>query len=70
MAETSDVVVKSGAEGLVCAAVLGSGVGVAVKAGDGASRAGRWEAPSENARCTQAYAHSVGVATQRGNLAT
>ena len=39
MVETSDVVVKSGAEGLVCAAVLGSGIGVAVKAGDGASRA-------------------------------
>ncbi|HEX9313312.1 MAG TPA: asparaginase [Actinomycetota bacterium] len=39
MAETSDVVVKSGAEGLVCAAVLGAGVGLAVKAGDGGSRA-------------------------------
>ena len=39
MAESSDVVVKSGAEGLVCASVLGSGIGVAVKAGDGASRA-------------------------------
>ena len=35
---------------------------------DGASRAGRWEAPSENARCTQACTDSVGAVTQRGKI--
>jgi len=40
METTGDVVVKVGAEGLVCAAVLGPGLGVAVKAADGAARAG------------------------------
>jgi L-asparaginase II len=33
------VVVKVGAEGLVCAAVLGEGIGIAVKIADGSSRA-------------------------------
>lgn len=39
MTETRDVLVKSGAEALECAAVLSSGVGVAVKIADGAFRA-------------------------------
>ena len=33
------VVVKVGAEGLVCAAVLGAGIGIAVKIADGSARA-------------------------------
>jgi L-asparaginase II len=37
---TGDVVAKSGAEALVCAAVLPSGLGVAVKVADGGWRAG------------------------------
>jgi L-asparaginase II len=40
MARTGDVVVKSGAETLECAASLDSGLGVAVKVADGGSRAG------------------------------
>jgi L-asparaginase II len=39
MEAVPDVVVKVGAEGLVCGAVLGRGVGVAVKVEDGAARA-------------------------------
>ena len=39
MRATGDVVVKSGAEALECAAVLSSGLGVAVKIDDGGSRA-------------------------------
>jgi L-asparaginase II len=39
MKATGDVVAKSGAEALECAAVLPSGLGVAVKVEDGASRA-------------------------------
>ena len=39
MQATGDVVVKSGAEALECAAVLSSGLGVAVKIDDGGSRA-------------------------------
>jgi L-asparaginase II len=39
MRATGDVVVKSGAEALECAAVLPSGLGVAVKIDDGGSRA-------------------------------
>ena len=39
MRVTGDVVVKSGAEALECAAVLSSGLGVAVKIDDGGSRA-------------------------------
>ena len=34
-----EVVVKVGAEGLVCAAVLGAGIGIAVKIADGSARA-------------------------------
>jgi L-asparaginase II len=34
-----DVVVKVGAEGLVCAGVVGRGIGVAVKVADGSARA-------------------------------
>ena len=37
---TGDVLVKSGAEGLECAALLAPGLGVAVKIEDGGSRAG------------------------------
>jgi L-asparaginase II len=40
MTETADVVAKSGAEGLECAAVLDPGLGVAVKVADGSWRAG------------------------------
>ena len=39
MKATGDVVAKSGAEALECAAVLPSGLGVAVKIDDGGSRA-------------------------------
>jgi L-asparaginase II len=39
MTATGDVVAKSGAEGLECAAILPSGLGVAVKVEDGGSRA-------------------------------
>jgi L-asparaginase II len=39
MEATSDVVVKSGAEALVCAAILGQGTGVAIKVRDGGARA-------------------------------
>jgi L-asparaginase II len=39
MRATGDVVVKEGAEALVCAAVLSSGLGVAVKVSDGGERA-------------------------------
>jgi L-asparaginase II len=39
MRTTGDVVVKEGAEALVCAAVLASGLGVAVKVSDGGDRA-------------------------------
>ena len=39
MQATGDVVVKEGAEALDCAAVLSSGLGVAVKVADGSSRA-------------------------------
>lgn len=39
MVAVPDVVVKVGAEGLVCAGVLGRGIGVAVKVADGAARA-------------------------------
>jgi L-asparaginase II len=39
MRTTGDVVVKEGAEALVCAAVLSSGLGVAVKVSDGGERA-------------------------------
>ena len=39
MKATGDVVAKSGAEALECAAVLPSGLGVAVKIEDGGSRA-------------------------------
>ena len=39
MQEVTDVVAKGGAEGLICAAVLDRGLGVAVKIRDGASRA-------------------------------
>jgi L-asparaginase II len=38
MAATGDVVVKGGAEGLVCAAILPLGLGVAIKASDGNGR--------------------------------
>lgn len=38
MATTGDVVAKEGAEGLVCAALLGSGLGIAVKIADGNGR--------------------------------
>jgi L-asparaginase II len=40
MTETADVVAKSGAEALECAAVLDPGLGVAVKISDGGWRAG------------------------------
>jgi L-asparaginase II len=40
MSETADVVAKSGAEALECAAVLDPGLGVAVKVADGGWRAG------------------------------
>jgi L-asparaginase II len=40
MTETGDVLAKSGAEALECAAVLSSGLGVAVKVADGGYRAG------------------------------
>ncbi len=39
MQACGDVVVKAGAEGMICAAVLGRGLGVAVKVLDGSSRA-------------------------------
>ena len=39
MQATGDVVAKEGAEALDCAAVLSSGLGVAVKISDGSSRA-------------------------------
>jgi L-asparaginase II len=39
MQEAAEVIAKGGAEGLMCAAVLDRGLGVAVKVGDGASRA-------------------------------
>jgi L-asparaginase II len=39
MAETHDVLVKEGAEALVCAAALAPGLGVAVKVADGGERA-------------------------------
>ncbi len=39
MTEGRDLVVKSGAEGLACAALLGPGLGVAVKVADGGDRA-------------------------------
>jgi L-asparaginase II len=39
MREVPDLVVKSGAEGLACAAVLSTGLGVAVKIEDGGDRA-------------------------------
>ena len=39
MREVPGLLVKSGAEGLACAAVLGSGLGVAVKVDDGGDRA-------------------------------
>jgi L-asparaginase II len=39
MEAVPDVVVKVGAEGLVCAGVIGRGIGVAVKVADGAARA-------------------------------
>ncbi|MFN2545206.1 MAG: asparaginase [Actinomycetota bacterium] len=39
MQAVDDVVVKSGAEGLVCAGVLGRGLGIAVRVEDGSSRA-------------------------------
>ena len=39
MEAVPDVVVKVGAEGLVCAGVLGRGIGIAVKVTDGAARA-------------------------------
>jgi L-asparaginase II len=39
MRTTRDVVVKEGAEALVCAAVLASGLGIAVKVSDGGERA-------------------------------
>jgi L-asparaginase len=41
MAATGDVVAKAGAEGLYCASLIGSGLGVALKVADGGSRAGR-----------------------------
>jgi L-asparaginase II len=39
MEAAGDVIAKGGAEGLMCAAVLDRGIGVAVKVGDGGSRA-------------------------------
>jgi L-asparaginase len=41
MAATGDVVAKGGAEGLFCASLMRSGLGVALKVADGGSRAGR-----------------------------
>ncbi len=41
MAATGDVVAKGGAEGLFCATLMRSGLGVALKVADGGSRAGR-----------------------------
>jgi L-asparaginase II len=39
MEAAGDLLVKGGAEGLMCAALLGRGIGVAVKIGDGSARA-------------------------------
>ena len=39
MQRVPDVIVKVGAEGLICAALIGRGLGVAIKVEDGASRA-------------------------------
>lgn len=39
MQAAADVIVKGGAEGLICAAALGRGLGIAVKVADGSSRA-------------------------------
>lgn len=41
MAATGDVVAKGGAEGLFCASLMRSGLGVALKVADGGARAGR-----------------------------